>query len=44
MFPKEKISGDFDTLADRVLGTPQAAPVARAGFRVLPRAKQPARA
>jgi Flp pilus assembly CpaE family ATPase len=44
MFPKEKIAGDFDALADRVLGTAKTAPAARAGFRVLPRVKQPARA
>jgi pilus assembly protein CpaE len=44
MFPREKITSDFDTLADRVLGTPKAAPVAKAGFRVLPRVKEVARA
>jgi hypothetical protein len=44
MFPREKISSDFDNLADRVLGTPKAAPVAKAGFRVMPRVKEVARA
>jgi MinD-like ATPase involved in chromosome partitioning or flagellar assembly len=44
MFPREKITSDFDTLADRVLGTPKPAQVARAGFRVMPRVKEPARA
>jgi len=43
LFPKEKITSDFDTLADRVLGTPKAEPATR-GFRVLPRAKEAARA
>jgi MinD-like ATPase involved in chromosome partitioning or flagellar assembly len=43
MFPREKISSDFDTLADRVLGTPKPMPAARGSFRVLPRAKEPAR-
>ena len=44
MFPREKISSDFDTLADRVLGTPKPAQVARSSFRVMPRVKEPARA
>ncbi len=44
MFPKERITSDFDTLADRVLGTPKPTAVARGGFRVLPRAKETARA
>jgi MinD-like ATPase involved in chromosome partitioning or flagellar assembly len=44
MFPREKITSDFDTLADRVLGAPKPAPTTRAGFRVLPRVKEPARA
>jgi pilus assembly protein CpaE len=42
MFPKEKITSDFETLADRVLGTPTLVPVAKAGFRMA-RARQPAR-
>jgi pilus assembly protein CpaE len=44
MFPREKISSDFDILADRVLGTPKEVPVARAGFRMGLRSKEPARA
>jgi MinD-like ATPase involved in chromosome partitioning or flagellar assembly len=43
MFPREKITADFDELADRVLGTPRPAPVAKGSFRVLPRVKEPAR-
>ncbi len=44
MFPREKITSEFDTLADRVLGTPKPTPAAKAGFRVLPRVKEAARA
>ena len=45
MFPKEKITTDFDVLADRVLGTPTVVPAAKAGFRICgPRPRQPARA
>jgi MinD-like ATPase involved in chromosome partitioning or flagellar assembly len=45
LFPREKITAEFEELADRVLGTPKSAPApARAGFRVLPRAKEAARA
>src|SRR5206468_1644444 len=43
MFPREKISSDFDILADRVLGTPKLAPPVRAGFRMPLRTKEPAR-
>jgi MinD-like ATPase involved in chromosome partitioning or flagellar assembly len=43
MFPKEKITADFDLLADRVLGTPKLAPVARTGFRISTRGREPAR-
>ena len=43
MFPREKITADFETLADRVLGTPSPVPVAKAGFRMA-RTRQPARA
>ncbi|MEA2630706.1 MAG: pilus assembly protein CpaE, partial [Chloroflexota bacterium] len=42
MFPKEKITADFDVLADRVLGTPKLAPPARTGFRIASR-REPAR-
>ena len=34
MFPKEKITADFDELADRVLGTPVLTPAPKAGFRL----------
>jgi Flp pilus assembly CpaE family ATPase len=44
MFPKEKITSDFDVLADRVLGTPQYSPAPKAGFRFPTRGKEPARA
>ena len=44
MFPKEKITADFDALADRVLGTPRLSPAPRAGFRIPTRSKEPARA
>jgi Flp pilus assembly CpaE family ATPase len=35
LFPREKITADFDELADRVLGTPRPRR-SEAGFRVLP--------
>lgn len=44
LFPREKITAEFEELADRVLGVPKAAPAPKAGFRVLPRAKEAARA
>ena len=46
MFPKEKITADFDVLADRVLGRlATAAPAVEGGFRLAAaRAKEPARA
>jgi len=45
MFPREKISADFDSLADRLTGTQKSEGNARAGFRFPARAKeQPARA
>lgn len=43
LFPREKITADFDELADRVLGVAKAEPVQKTGFRVLPRVKEPAR-
>jgi pilus assembly protein CpaE len=43
LFPREKITADFDELADRVLGVAKAEPAPKAGFRVLPRVKEPAR-
>jgi Flp pilus assembly CpaE family ATPase len=42
MFPREKITADFDTLADRILGVQKPEGNARAGFRFGSRA--PARA
>ena len=44
MFPKEKITAEFDELADRVLGTPKLSPAPRSGFRIPARSKEPARA
>ena len=44
MFPKEKITTDFEILADRVLGTPTVVPAAKAGFRIGARTRQPVRA
>jgi pilus assembly protein CpaE len=49
MFPAEKITEDFDALADRLVGTPiaeapTAAPGQKVGFRIFGRAKVPARA
>ena len=38
MFPKEKVSEDFDALADRLLGAKRAEPVAKAPFRIFNRA------
>jgi pilus assembly protein CpaE len=40
MFPKEKITADFDALADRVLGTPVPQPAQKAGFRLRARHKE----
>jgi MinD-like ATPase involved in chromosome partitioning or flagellar assembly len=44
LFPREKITADFDELADRVLGVQKVEPAPKTGFRVLPRVKEPARA
>jgi pilus assembly protein CpaE len=44
MFPKEKISEDFDALADRVLGTPEHLPAQKAGFGIFNRQRAAARA
>jgi MinD-like ATPase involved in chromosome partitioning or flagellar assembly len=44
MFPREKISEDFDALADRIIGTPVAAPVSKATFGLFNRPKVAARA
>ena len=42
-YPKEKITEDFDALADRILGTPKRAPQ-KAGFRLFGRLRAPVRA
>jgi pilus assembly protein CpaE len=44
MFPREKISEDFDALADRIMGTPVSVPVARPAFGLFNRQKVPVRA
>jgi Flp pilus assembly CpaE family ATPase len=49
MFPAEKITEDFDALADRLVGTaiteaPTQAAAQKVGFRIFGRAKVPARA
>jgi pilus assembly protein CpaE len=44
MFPREKITGDFDVLADKLLGNAKAEAPVRASFRFPSRAKEPARA
>jgi cellulose biosynthesis protein BcsQ len=43
MFPKERITEDFDALADRVLGTPAAPPPVKVPFALFNRAKTTAR-
>jgi pilus assembly protein CpaE len=40
MFPREKVTEDFDILADRLLGEPKTAPAARPAFRPFTRAKE----
>jgi MinD-like ATPase involved in chromosome partitioning or flagellar assembly len=44
MFPKEKITADFDELADRILGVPKVSPAPKVGFRLPTRSKEPASA
>ena len=44
MFPREKISEDFDALADRIIGTPVATPIAKNSFGLFNRPKVVARA
>ncbi|TMC62246.1 MAG: hypothetical protein E6J17_07070 [Chloroflexi bacterium] len=44
MFPREKITQDFETLAERLIGPPAAAPVPEQPFRIFGRQKEPARA
>ncbi len=43
MFPREKVTEDFDALADRLLGTPAPTAVAKTGFNLIERAKVIAR-
>jgi pilus assembly protein CpaE len=43
MFPRERISEDFDVLADRLMGTPKANPAARPAFRLFNRQKEAVR-
>ena len=44
MFPRERITADFDALADRILGTPAPAPTpSRLPFRLFGRRREPAR-
>ena len=43
MFPKERVTADFDTLADALFGVAPAAPAAKAAIRVFGRQKEPAR-
>jgi pilus assembly protein CpaE len=44
MFPREKITEDFDALADRILGTARTAPAPKVGLGIFNRQKAPARA
>ena len=44
MFPKERVTADFDTLADALFGVAPAVPAAKAAIRVFGRQKEPARA
>ena len=45
MFPKEKVTEDFDTLAEKLFGpVAPAAPAAKPAFRIFGRQKEPARA
>jgi Flp pilus assembly CpaE family ATPase len=48
MYPRERITADFDALAERLVRThaplEPAAVAAKAGFRIFGRAKEPARA
>ena len=44
MFPREKISEDFDALADRIIGTPVSAPAAKPAFGLFNRQKVAVRA
>jgi pilus assembly protein CpaE len=44
MFPKDKITEDFDALADRLVGTPSAVPAPKSSFGLFSRPKAAARA
>jgi pilus assembly protein CpaE len=43
MFPRERISEDFDVLADRLMGTPKTNPAAKPTFRLFNRQKEAVR-
>jgi pilus assembly protein CpaE len=43
MFPRERISEDFDVLADRLMGTPKTNPATRPAFRLFNRQKEAVR-
>ena len=44
MYPRERITEDFDSLADRILGVAETAPAAKSGFRLFARSKASAQA
>ena len=44
MFPRERITEDFDALADRLIGAPKQAAAARQSFRLFGRQKEIVRA
>ena len=44
MFPREKITEDFDALADRILGTTRPVPAPKVGLGIFNRQKATARA
>jgi Flp pilus assembly CpaE family ATPase len=43
MFPRERISEDFEVLADRLMGTPKTNPAAKPAFRLFNRQKEAVR-
>ncbi len=43
MFPKERVTADFDTLADALFGVAPSAPATKPAMRIFPRQKEPAR-
>jgi len=44
MFPRERVTDDFDALADRLIGNESVAPIARSPFRFFQRQKEAVRA